>query len=105
MPKGAAQSLEAPYFVDLVNDTLQSKFQDADFQANAFRIYTTLDMRLQRAAAEAIRAGHGERRSSRSASRGGSKAQTLPEAAGGAGGHRPAYRRGEGAGRADATTG
>jgi penicillin-binding protein 1B len=55
--KGAAQSVEAPYFVDFVNDTLQSKFQDADFQSNAFRIYTTLDMRLQRAAAEAIRLG------------------------------------------------
>ena len=56
-PKGAAQSQEAPYFVDMVNDTVQSKFQDADFQNNAFRIYTTLDMRLQRAAADAIRLG------------------------------------------------
>jgi penicillin-binding protein 1B len=55
--KGSAQSAEAPYFADLVNDTLQSKFQDADFQSNAFRIYTTLDMRLQRAAADAIRNG------------------------------------------------
>ena len=55
--KGAAQSVEAPYFVDLVNDTLQSKFQDENFQSNAFRIYTTLDMRLQRAATEAIRKG------------------------------------------------
>ena len=55
--KGAAQSVEAPYFVDLVNDTLQNRFQDEDFQSNAFRIYTTLDMHLQRAAAEAIRLG------------------------------------------------
>jgi penicillin-binding protein 1B len=55
--KGAAQSIEAPYFVDLVSDALQSKFQDADFQSNAFRVYTTLDMRLQRAAAEAVRNG------------------------------------------------
>ncbi len=36
---------------------MQAKFQDTDFQSNAFRIYTTLDMRLQRAAAEAIRLG------------------------------------------------
>ena len=43
--KGAAQSVEAPYFVDLVNDALQNRFQDAEFQANAFRVYTTLDMR------------------------------------------------------------
>ncbi len=55
--KSAAQSVEAPYFVDLVNDTLQARFQDTDFQSNAFRIYTTLDMHLQRAAAEAIRIG------------------------------------------------
>jgi len=55
--RAAAQSAEAPYFVDLVNDTLQSRFQDADFQSNAFRVYTTLDLRLQRAAADAIAAG------------------------------------------------
>jgi penicillin-binding protein 1B len=56
-PKGAAQSVEAPYFVDLVNENLQGLFQDADFQSNAYRIYTTLDMNLQRAAGEAIRMG------------------------------------------------
>jgi penicillin-binding protein 1B len=39
-----------------VNDFLLSKFQD-DFQANSFRVYTTLDLNLQRAAAEAIRTG------------------------------------------------
>jgi penicillin-binding protein 1B len=49
--------VDAPYFVDLVNDALQNKFQDSDFQSNAFRIYTTLDMHLQRAATEAIRLG------------------------------------------------
>ncbi|HWC97280.1 MAG TPA: PBP1A family penicillin-binding protein [Candidatus Sulfopaludibacter sp.] len=57
VPKGTAQSIEAPYFADLVNDTLQSKFQDEDFQNNASRIYTTLDLRLQRAAGEAIQKG------------------------------------------------
>ena len=55
--KGGSTSVEAPYFVDLVNDTLQNMFQDADFQANAYRIYTTIDMRLQRAATEAVRLG------------------------------------------------
>lgn len=54
---GAAQSTEAPYYVDLVGEELQNKFQDTDFQSNAARIYTTLDMRLQRAAADAIRTG------------------------------------------------
>jgi penicillin-binding protein 1B len=55
--KTTAQSVEAPYFVDLVNNTLQDRFQDTDFQSNAFRVYTTLDLRLQRLAAEAIAAG------------------------------------------------
>jgi penicillin-binding protein 1B len=55
--KTGSTSVEAPYFVDLVNDTLQNMFQDADFHANAYRIYSTIDMRLQRAAAEAIRLG------------------------------------------------
>jgi penicillin-binding protein 1B len=57
VPKGAAQTQEAPYFVDMVNDAVQARFLEADFQNNAFRLYTTLDMRLQKAAAEAIRLG------------------------------------------------
>jgi penicillin-binding protein 1B len=56
-PRGATQSLEAPYFVDLVNDSLQTLFQDTDFQSTGFRVYTTLDLRLQRAATDAIRNG------------------------------------------------
>ena len=55
--KGTAQSVEAPYFVDMIDDAMQSKFQDADLQSNAFRIYTTIDLRLQREAGEAIRLG------------------------------------------------
>ena len=55
--KTGSTSVEAPYFVDMVNDKLQAMFQDADFQSNAFRIYTTIDMRLQRAAVEAVRLG------------------------------------------------
>jgi penicillin-binding protein 1B len=57
VPKGATQSLEAPYFVDMVNETLQNTFQDTDFQSTGYRVYTTIDMHLQRAAAEAIRNG------------------------------------------------
>jgi len=55
--KTGSTSVEAPYFVDMVNDSLQNMFQDADFQSNAYRIYTTIDMRLQRAATEAVRLG------------------------------------------------
>ncbi len=54
---GGLESTDAPYFVDLVNDELSSQFQDHDFQADAYRIYTTLDLNLQRAAAEAVRVG------------------------------------------------
>jgi penicillin-binding protein 1B len=54
---GAAQAVDAPYFVDLVDEELQNHFQDSDFRSSGFRIYTTLDMNLQRAAAEAVRIG------------------------------------------------
>jgi penicillin-binding protein 1B len=50
-----AESSDAPFFVDLVNDTLQSRFQERDFQANSYRVYTTLDMNLQRDAVAAVR--------------------------------------------------
>src|SRR5579872_3049566 len=52
-----SESAEAPYFVDLVNDDLQSHFQDKDFQSSSYRIYTTVDLDLQRAAVEAVRIG------------------------------------------------
>ena len=51
------ESTDAPYFVDLVNDTLIDKFQDYNFQTSTYRIYTTLDLDLQRDAAEAVRIG------------------------------------------------
>ncbi len=52
-----AESSDAPYFVDMVNDELQSRFQDRDFQAQSYRIYTTLDLNLQRAANDAVKIG------------------------------------------------
>jgi len=55
--QGASESTDAPYFVDLVNDTMQNRFQDYDLQNNSFRVYTTLDMNLQRDAVEAVRVG------------------------------------------------
>ena len=53
---GGTESAEAPYFVDLVNDQLE-KFPDYNFQSNTYRVYTTLDMNLQRDAAAAVRIG------------------------------------------------
>ncbi|MCS7025123.1 MAG: PBP1A family penicillin-binding protein [Bryobacteraceae bacterium] len=55
--KGGVGSTDAPYFVDLVNDELQEKFADHDFQSRAYKVYTTLDMNLQREAVEAVRLG------------------------------------------------
>ncbi len=55
--RGGGESLAAPYFVDIVNDELQERFTDHDFQSRSYRVYTTLDLNLQRAAAEAVRIG------------------------------------------------
>ncbi|HVP43652.1 MAG TPA: PBP1A family penicillin-binding protein [Terriglobales bacterium] len=48
---------DAPYFVDLVKDTLTQRYNERDLNENALRIYSTLDPDLQRAAAEAVQAG------------------------------------------------
>jgi len=53
----SSESSDAPYFVDLVGDTLQSQFQNRDFQNTSYKVYTTLDMNLQHDAVAAIRKG------------------------------------------------
>lgn len=55
--RGETESADAPYFVDLVDDTLRNNFQNLDLQNSALHIYTTLDMNLQRDAVEAVRTG------------------------------------------------
>jgi penicillin-binding protein 1B len=54
---GQAESSDAPYFVDLLNDDLEKRFPGYDFQAHSDKIYTTLDLDLQRAANEAVAIG------------------------------------------------
>ena len=51
------EASDAPYFVDLVKDTLSNEHTETDLNENAYRIYTTLDPDLQRAAAEAVSEG------------------------------------------------
>jgi penicillin-binding protein 1B len=51
------EASDAPYFVDLVKDTLASKHSESDLNENAYRIYTTIDPDLQHAAAEAVAEG------------------------------------------------
>jgi penicillin-binding protein 1B len=51
------EASDAPYFVDLVRDTLVNKFNEHELNDQAYRIYTTLDPDLQRAAAQSVEAG------------------------------------------------
>jgi len=51
------EASDAPYFVDLVKDTLLERYSEQELNENGYRIYTTLDPDLQRAAAEAIETG------------------------------------------------
>ncbi len=51
------EASDAPYFVDLVKDSLAGKHSESDLNENAYRIYTTLDPDLQHAAAEAVAEG------------------------------------------------
>jgi penicillin-binding protein 1B len=48
---------EAPYFVDMVKDHLLDKYSEGELLSENFRVYTTLDPALQRAAAAAVDAG------------------------------------------------
>ncbi len=51
------EASDAPYFVDMVKDVLVAKYGEREFSDQAYRIYTTIDPDLQRAAAEAVQAG------------------------------------------------
>jgi penicillin-binding protein 1B len=57
---GEIESSDAPYFVDLVNEDLQDRFEDWDFASNSYKVYSTLDLDLQREAVEAVRIGMAE---------------------------------------------
>ena len=51
------EASDAPYFVDLVKDSLNQQYGEHEINEQGLRIYTTLDMDLQRAAAEAVQVG------------------------------------------------
>jgi penicillin-binding protein 1B len=51
------EASDAPYFVDLVRDQLISKLNEREINDQSYRIYTTLDPDLQRAAAQAVETG------------------------------------------------
>lgn len=52
-----AEASQAPYFVDMVRDQLSDHFTDRELLSQSYRIYTTLDLDLQRAASEGARLG------------------------------------------------
>jgi penicillin-binding protein 1B len=51
------EASDAPYFVDMVRDSLINKFSEHDLNDQSYRIYTTLDPDLQKAAAQAVETG------------------------------------------------
>lgn len=51
------EASDAPYFVDMVKDTLINKFTEHDLNDESYKIYTTLDPDLQKAAAQAVETG------------------------------------------------
>ncbi len=53
----ALEGSAAPYFVDMVKEHLLDRYSEADLLSQSFRIYTTLDPDLQRAAFEAVDVG------------------------------------------------
>lgn len=54
------EASQAPFFVDMVRDQLLAQFTERDLLSQSYRIYTTLDLDLQRAASEAVRVGMAE---------------------------------------------
>lgn len=54
---GGLEGSTAPYFVDMVKEHLLDRFSEADLLSQSFRIYTTLDPDLQRAASDAVDIG------------------------------------------------
>ena len=51
------EASDAPYFVDMVRDTIVGKLNEHEVNEQEYRIYTTLDPGLQRAAAQAVETG------------------------------------------------
>ena len=51
------EASDAPYFVDMVRDTVVGKLNEREVNDQEYRIYTTLDPDLQRAAAQAVETG------------------------------------------------
>ncbi len=51
------EASDAPYFVDMVRDQLIGRFNEQELNGESYRIYTTLDPDLQKAAAQSVEMG------------------------------------------------
>ncbi len=51
------EASDAPYFVDMVRDTIVARLSEREVNEQEYRIYTTLDPDLQKAAAQAVETG------------------------------------------------
>ncbi|MGC2477302.1 MAG: PBP1A family penicillin-binding protein, partial [Candidatus Sulfotelmatobacter sp.] len=51
------EASDAPYFVDMVRDQLINKFSETELNDSSYRIYSTLDPDLQKAAAQSVEMG------------------------------------------------
>jgi penicillin-binding protein 1B len=51
------EASDAPYFVDMVRDTVVNKLNEREINDQEYRIYTTVDPALQRVAAQAVETG------------------------------------------------
>ena len=51
------EASDAPYFVDLIRDQLLAKYSENELNEDGYRLYTSLDPNLQKAAADAVDVG------------------------------------------------
>ena len=51
------EASDAPYFVDMVRDQLVGKFSETELNDSSYRVYTTIDPDLQKAAAQSVENG------------------------------------------------
>ena len=57
LARGGLETSSAPFFVDMVKDHLLENISESELTSQSYRVYTSLDPRLERAAVEAIQAG------------------------------------------------
>ena len=57
LARGGMETSSAPFFVDMVKDHLLEHLSESDLTSQSYRVYTSLDPRLERAAVEAVQAG------------------------------------------------